>query len=151
MGMFDYLLTALGYVAGLGMFCVCIIVAVKLIDLFLDTPIYGAGTTASDALWMGVPVLTILGKSFPSRIASSVLTSFGMPELIVNNLDQYKLTAIRLEQNQPEYLHIKNKIASLIGTSQLFDSETTTKNIEKAYLEIYKRYLEDELPEHIKI
>ena len=123
----------------------------KLIDLFLDTPIYGAGTTASDALWMGVPVLTILGKSFPSRIASSVLTSFGMPELIVNNLDQYKLTAIRLAQNQPEYLHIKNKIASLIGTSQLFDSETTTKNIEKAYLEIYKRYLEDELPEHIKI
>jgi predicted O-linked N-acetylglucosamine transferase (SPINDLY family) len=123
----------------------------KLIDLFLDTPIYGAGTTASDALWMGVPVLTILGKSFPARIASSVLTSFGMQELIVNNLEEYKLTAVRLARNESGYLQIKNKVASLISTCLLFDSETTTRNIEKAYLEIYQRYLDGQLPDHIRI
>jgi predicted O-linked N-acetylglucosamine transferase (SPINDLY family) len=123
----------------------------KLIDLFLDTPIYGAGTTASDVLWMGVPVLTILGKSFPARIASSVLTSFGMPELIVNNLNEYKLTAKRIAQNESEFLQIKNKVASLISASQLFDSETTTRNIEKAYLEIYQRYLNGQVPDHIKL
>jgi predicted O-linked N-acetylglucosamine transferase (SPINDLY family) len=123
----------------------------KLIDLFLDTPIYGAGTTASDALWMGVPVLTILGKSFPSRIASSVLTSLGMPELIVNTMEEYKLKAIQLANDEGEFLKIKNKIASLIGTCKLFDSVSTTHNIEKAYQMIYQRYMDGQSPDHIKI
>jgi predicted O-linked N-acetylglucosamine transferase (SPINDLY family) len=95
--------------------------------------------------------LTILGKSFPARIASSVLTSFGMQELIVNNLEEYKLTAVRLARNESGYLQIKNKVASLISTCLLFDSETTTRNIEKAYLEIYQRYLDGQLPDHIRI
>jgi predicted O-linked N-acetylglucosamine transferase (SPINDLY family) len=58
---------------------------------------------------------------------------------------------MRLAQNESDYLEIKNKVASLINTCRLFDSETTTRNIEKAYLEIYQRYLDGQLPDHIKI
>jgi predicted O-linked N-acetylglucosamine transferase (SPINDLY family) len=121
----------------------------KMIDLFLDTPIYGAGTTASDALWMGVPVLTILGTSFPARIASSVLTSFGMPELIANSMEEYKLKAIQLAKDKTEFLKLKAQTESLISSCKLFDTESTTRHIEKAYQCIYQRYLDNKTPEHI--
>jgi predicted O-linked N-acetylglucosamine transferase (SPINDLY family) len=74
-----------------------------------------------------------------------------MPELIVHSIEEYKLTAIRLAQNESEYLQIKNKAASLISTCQLFDSEATTRNIEKAYLKIYQRFLDGQLLDHLKI
>ena len=123
----------------------------KLIDLFLDTPGYGAGTTASDALWMGVPVLTVQGNSMPSRIASSVLTAFGLPELITNSLDDYKSLAIHLAQDRNEFNTLKNKTNSLIDKSLLFDSVKTTKHIEKAYQIIYQRR-KDNLPvDHVVI
>jgi predicted O-linked N-acetylglucosamine transferase (SPINDLY family) len=123
----------------------------KLIDLFLDTPGYGAGTTASDALWMGVPVLTVQGNSMPARIASSVLNSFGMPELITNSLNDYKTLAIHLAQDRNEFNTLKNKTNSLIDKSLLFDSVKTTKHIEKAYQIIYQRR-KDNLPvDHVVI
>jgi hypothetical protein len=123
----------------------------KLIDLFLDTPGYGAGTTASDALWMGVPVLTVQGNSMPARIASSVLNSFGMPELITNSLNEYKTLAIHLAQDRNEFNSIKNKTQSLIDKSLLFDSVKTTKHIEKAY-EMIQQRRKDNLPvDHVVI
>jgi predicted O-linked N-acetylglucosamine transferase (SPINDLY family) len=123
----------------------------KLIDLFLDTPIYGAGTTASDALWMGVPVLTVLGNSMPSRIASSVLNSFGMPELITNNLDEYKSLAIHLAQDRNEFARIKIKTKTLIDESLLFDSVKNTKYIEKAYQIIHQRRKDNLQADHVII
>jgi len=123
----------------------------KLIDLFLDTPVYGAGTTSSDALWMGVPVLTVLGKSFPSRIASSVLTSFGMPELITGSIDEYLSLAIELGNNESEFKRVKNKTVSLVNTCKLFDTPEITQNIEKAYKVIYQRYVDGMPTDHIEI
>jgi predicted O-linked N-acetylglucosamine transferase (SPINDLY family) len=123
----------------------------KLIDLFLDTPVYGAGTTASDALSMGVPVLTVLGESFPSRIASSVLTAFGMPELITASIDEYLSLAIDLGNNESEFHRVKYKTESLVDTCKLFDTPETTQNIEKAYKVIYQRYVDGMSPDHIEI
>jgi protein O-GlcNAc transferase len=123
----------------------------KLIDLFLDTPIYGAGTTASDALWMGVPVLTIQGNSMPSRIASSVLQSFGMPELITDSLDEYKFLAKHLAQDGGAFEKIKNKIESLIDQCLLFDSVRNTKYIENAFEIILKKHKEDSPIDHVVI
>lgn len=71
----------------------------KCADLFLDTSPYNAGTTASDALWAGLPVLTIIGQSFPSRMAASLLTAIGLPELITSNLGEYQQLAIELAIN----------------------------------------------------
>jgi predicted O-linked N-acetylglucosamine transferase (SPINDLY family) len=100
---------------------------------------------------MGVPVLTVLGNSMPSRIASSVLNAFGLPELITNNLDEYKSLAMHLAQDRNEYARIKNKTKTLIDDSLLFDSVKNTKHIEKAYQIIHQRR-KDNLPvDHVII
>ena len=71
----------------------------RLVDLFLDTYPYNAGTTASDALWMGLPVLTLSGNSFSSRIAASLLNAVNIPELITNSQSKYEAKAIELATN----------------------------------------------------
>jgi predicted O-linked N-acetylglucosamine transferase (SPINDLY family) len=87
----------------------------------------------------------------PARIASSVLNSFGMPELITNSLNDYKTLAIHLAQDRNEFNTLKNKTNSLIDKSLLFDSVKTTKHIEKAYQIIYQRR-KDNLPvDHVVI
>ena len=100
---------------------------------------------------MGVPVLTVLGNSFPSRIASSVLTAFGMPELITTSIDEYLSLAIELGNNESEFKQLKNKTASLVDTCKLFDTPVITQNIENAYKVIYQRYVDGMPPDHIEI
>lgn len=112
----------------------------KTVDLFLDTWPYNAGTTASDALWAGLPVLTLAGKSFANRVASSLLTAIGLPELIAYSQEQYETLAIELATNPLKLGNIANKLSLNRETAPLFDTPSFTRNIELAYSEMYERY-----------
>ena len=110
------------------------------VDLFLDTLPYNAGTTASDALWSGVPIITRLGNSYTGRMAASLLKTFDLQELIVNSNDQYRNVAIELA-NQPEKLYkLKSKIKNLHQNSRLFNNKLFCENLDSAYLKMYEMY-----------
>ena len=109
-------------------------------DLFLDTRPYNAGTTASDALWAGLPVLTCMGEAFASRVAASLLTAIGLPELITTTQQQYEALAIELATHSIKLAAIKEKLAQNRLTTPLFDIQLFTDNIENAYIQMYQRY-----------
>ena len=111
-------------------------------DLFLDTLPYNAHTTASDALWMGLPLLTQVGTTFPGRVAASLLTAIDLPELITTSQAEYENRAIELATN-PELLEkIRQKLNLNKFIKPLFDTNRFTENIENAYIEMYRRYKE---------
>jgi len=118
-------------------------------ELFLDTLPYNAHTTASDALWVGLPLITCMGESFASRVAASLLTAIGLPELITTNLHDYESLAVKLATHPEELQSIKNKLERQRSTTPLFDVELFTKNIEDAYFQMYERYQSDLPPEAI--
>ena len=120
-------------------------------DLFLDTFPYNAGTTASDALWTGLPVLTLMGRSFSSRVAASLLNAIGLPELITNTPEEYEALAIELAINPKKFAEIKLKLANNRLTTPLFDTPLFAKNLESAYIKMYEQYQADLEPEHISI
>ena len=121
----------------------------RIADLFLDTLPYNAGTIASDALWAGLPVLTLMGQSFVSRMCASVLTSIDLPELITNTSDEFVNCAIELAHDKEKLQLIKNKIARNRHTTQLFDSELFCKNFEVILNEMHRRSLAGLSPDHI--
>jgi len=123
----------------------------KICDLFLDTFPYNAGTTASDALWAGLPVLTMMGESFASRMAASLLTAIDLPELITSSQENYEALAIELATNPAKVKGIKTKLESNRLTTPLFDTPRFTKHLEEAYITMYERYHADLPPEHIYI
>jgi len=123
----------------------------KLADLFLDTLPYNAGTTASDALWAGLPVLTCMGESFASRVAASLLNAIELPELITNNQEEYEAKAIELATNPEKIKAIKEKLKQNRLKTALFDTQQFTENLELAYTKIYERYQLDLPIEHIYI
>jgi len=110
-------------------------------DLFLDTLPYNAHTTASDALWTGLPVLTLMGQSFASRVAASLLNAIGLPELITNTQEEYEALAIELATNPQKLVEIKLKLANNRLTTPLFDTPLFTKNLEAAYIKMHERCL----------
>jgi predicted O-linked N-acetylglucosamine transferase (SPINDLY family) len=112
----------------------------RLADLFLDTFNFNAHTTASDALWVGLPVVTKIGKGFAARVAGSLLTSIEVPELITTSEKEYEALALDLATNPEKLSLIKKKLADKRSTAPLFDTETYTKNLEKAYTKAYERY-----------
>jgi len=120
-------------------------------DLFLDTLPYNAHTTTSDALWSGLPVLTLMSKSFASRVAASLLNAIGLPELITSTQEEYEALAIELALNPNKLADIKSKLANNRLVAPLFDTPLFTKNLEAAYLTMYRQYQADLLPEHISI
>ena len=120
-------------------------------DLFLDTFPYNAHTTTSDALWAGLPVLTLMGQSFASRVAASLLNAIGLPELITTNQDEYEAMAIELALNPKKLIEIKLKLANNRLTTPLFDTPLFAKNLEAAYIEMNRRYHADLEPDHITI
>jgi predicted O-linked N-acetylglucosamine transferase (SPINDLY family) len=120
-------------------------------DLFLDTNPYNAGTTASDALWAGLPVLTLKGVSFASRVAASLLNSIGLPELITNTQEEYEALAIELAMNPKKFGDIKYKLENNRLTAPLFDSSLFTQNLERAFKQMVARYNFDLPPDHISI
>lgn len=123
----------------------------RVADLFLDTLPYNAGTTASDALWAGLPVLTCVGEAFASRVAASLLNAIHLPELITSTQEEYEELAIELATNPEKLGQIRKKLANNRLTTPLFDTQLFTKHIEAAYTEMYERHQADLPPEHIYI
>lgn len=122
-----------------------------LADLFLDTHPYNAHTTAVDSLKAGLPVLTLAGKSFASRVAASLLNVVGLPELIANNPEEYEKLAIELANTPLKLADIRLKLANNRLTTPLFDTPLFAKNLEAAYLKMYERYQANLSPDHIYI
>lgn len=106
-------------------------------DLFLDTFAINAHTTASDALWMGLPVLTKLGNSFVARVAGSLLYAVGLPELVTETAEDYEALALKLATEPARLAEIRAKLAAGRDTAPLFDTERTTREIEALYEQVY--------------
>jgi predicted O-linked N-acetylglucosamine transferase (SPINDLY family) len=104
-----------------------------LADLFLDTIPYGAHTTAADAIWMGVPVLTVPGKSFASRVCASVVTAAGIGEMVCEDMDQYVARAVELGRRPDLLSAIKQKLVSGRQTCLLFDTPRLVHGLEDLY------------------
>lgn len=111
----------------------------QLADLFLDTLPYNAHTTASDALWVGLPVVTTPGNSFPARVAASILTATGLPELITPDLSAYEALALELASNPERLRAIREKLLQNRRTAPMFDTARFTRNLEAAYRTMLER------------
>jgi predicted O-linked N-acetylglucosamine transferase (SPINDLY family) len=115
----------------------------KLADLFLDTWPYNAGTTAIDALWAGLPVLTKMGKAYAARMATEALRAIELPELITKTPQAYQELAIELAHSPDKLKQLREKVQRNRLRSALFDPVANTRHIENAYLEMYRRYQEN--------
>lgn len=111
-------------------------------DLFLDTLPYNAHTTCSDALWMGLPVLTCVGDTFPARVSGSLLLSANLPELITHSLQDYEDKALYLARNPAVLNGIKQKLAENKAHCPLFDTPRFTQDLEAAYQSMWNDYLQ---------
>jgi predicted O-linked N-acetylglucosamine transferase (SPINDLY family) len=118
----------------------------RLADLFLDTFHYNAHTTASDALWAGLPVVTCPGDSFASRVAASLLSAVGLPELITGSPAEYEALARSLAHDPPRLLALKANLARNRDTCALFDTSRFTRHIEAAYTTMWERSQRGEPP-----
>ncbi len=123
----------------------------RAMDLFLDTLPYNAGATASDALWAGLPVLTLLGESFASRYAASLLSAIELPELIAETDAQFEALAIELATHSEKLQALKDKLKQNRQTTPLFDTPKFTRHLEAAYTAMHERYQADLPPDHLKI
>jgi protein O-GlcNAc transferase len=118
----------------------------RLADLFLDTLPYNAHTTCSDALWVGVPVLTALGRGFAGRVAGSLLFAIGLPELVTNTLEEYEAMALKLARDPGALAALREKLALHRNTYPLFDTVRFTRHLEAAYVSMWERYQRGEPP-----
>jgi predicted O-linked N-acetylglucosamine transferase (SPINDLY family) len=119
----------------------------RLADLFLDTRPYNAHTTASDALWAGLPLITAKGRGFAARVAASLLTAIDLPELIAETLEDYEALAMRLASEPEELAAIRAKLARQRDTKPLFDTAGTTCLLERAYTIMIERHRRGGRPE----
>jgi protein O-GlcNAc transferase len=110
----------------------------RLADLFLDTLPYNAHTTASDALWAGLPIVTCLGETLAGRVAASLLTAVGLPELIATTPEIYETLAVDLATNRNKLTALRQKLAINRATTPLFDTKLFTKHIEEAYMTMWE-------------
>ncbi|HKD22911.1 MAG TPA: tetratricopeptide repeat protein [Rhizomicrobium sp.] len=123
----------------------------RLADLFLDTLPYNAHTTASDALWAGLPVVTLMGAAFQGRVAASLVRAVGLPELVTSTPEAYEGLAVDLATNPERLAALKAKLAANRLATPLFDIARFTRDIERAYVAMYDRYQSDLPPEHMDI
>jgi predicted O-linked N-acetylglucosamine transferase (SPINDLY family) len=108
-----------------------------LADLFLDTPLYNAHTSASDALWAEVPVLTLVGSGFHGRVGASLLCAVGLDELITTNLQEYERLAVALGGHEARRKALAARLADTKPHAPLFDTERTVRALERGYLEVW--------------
>ncbi len=120
-------------------------------DLFLDTFTVNAHTTASDALWAGVPVLTLIGEAFAARVGASLVKAAGLAELAVSSADEYESTAIALAVDAPRLAEIKRRLADNLRSAPLFDVRRFAGHLEEAYRKMLERHQRDLPPEHIYV
>jgi predicted O-linked N-acetylglucosamine transferase (SPINDLY family) len=122
-----------------------------LADLVLDTFYYNGHTTGSDALLMGVPMVTRLGDAFPARVGASLLTAVGLPELIAETAEDYERLALRLAREPTLLASYRKRLADHALSSPLFDAERYTRNLEAAYREMWRRHEQGLAPDHIVV
>jgi protein O-GlcNAc transferase len=118
----------------------------RLADIFLDTLPCDAHTTASDALWAGLPLITCRGETFAARVAASLLNAVGLSELVTNSLDEYESLALQLARDKKTLSAIRAKLAANRDTCPLFDTNRFRRHIEAAYKTMWERYLRGEPP-----
>jgi predicted O-linked N-acetylglucosamine transferase (SPINDLY family) len=121
----------------------------RLADLFIDTLPYNAHTTACDSLWAGLPVLTCAGESFASRVAASLLTTIGLPELVTDSHEAYEALALELATHPDKLAAIRQKLADNRLTTPLFDTQRLARDMEKLFSTMYERYQNGLAPETI--
>ena len=120
-----------------------------LADLFLDTFPYNAHTTAIDCLKVGTPLVTLLGQSFPSRVAASLLTAIDLPELITKSSAEYESLVIALANDPKRLSVLRQKLAANALTAPLFNTPLFTRHLESAYQQMYERYHAGLEPDHL--
>ena len=120
-------------------------------DLFLDTFHYNAHTTASDALWAGLPVVTLEGETFASRVASSLLRAVGLPELVARTREDYEALALALATAPEKLASLRVKLAANRETHPLFDTALFTRHLESALSAMHERHLRGLPPERIDV
>jgi predicted O-linked N-acetylglucosamine transferase (SPINDLY family) len=123
----------------------------RLADLFLDTLPCNAHTTASDALWAGLPVLTLPGQTFAGRVASSLLTAIELPELIAKSVQDYESIAVYLGHHPNALGALKSKLNANRLSRPLFDTERYTEKLECAFREMHRRFISSQRPTHLVI
>jgi predicted O-linked N-acetylglucosamine transferase (SPINDLY family) len=111
----------------------------SLADVYLDTFPYNAHSTACDALWAGVPVLTCAGRSFASRVAASALSAVGMPELITHSLEEYAAKALELGRAPQQLRQLRERLQRTRAASALFDTRRYCRHLESAFLSMHAR------------
>jgi len=120
-------------------------------DLFLDTPYYNAHTTASDALWAGLPVLTVQGSTFAGRVGGSLLSALNMPDMIAPDLEAYERKAHEISMNPKLAEALRTRLKSNIETAPLFDTPKFARGLERTYEKMMIRWLQGLAPDHIRI
>jgi predicted O-linked N-acetylglucosamine transferase (SPINDLY family) len=123
----------------------------RLAGLVLDTLPYGSHTTASDALWAGVPVLTCMGSTFAGRVAASLLHAVGLPEMITHTLDDYEALALKLARDPGALSAIAQKLGDNRDSCPLFDTGRITRHLEAAYTVMWERSQRGETPESFTV
>ena len=123
----------------------------RLADLFIDTLPCNAHTTASDALWAGLPILTQIGQSFAARVAASLLNTMDLSELVTKSSEEYESKAVDLANNPLKLAQIKKKLEQNRRTSPLFNGQLFARHIEAAYEEIHLRHLSGKKPDHVYV
>jgi predicted O-linked N-acetylglucosamine transferase (SPINDLY family) len=119
-----------------------------LADLFLDTSPYNAHTTASDALWTGLSVLTCLGDTFAGRVAASLLNAAGLPELVTSAWPDYEELAVALAHDPQRHAALRTRLHAARSVAPLFDTPAYTRHLEAAYTAIYQRHQAGLPPDH---
>ena len=127
------------------------IARLRLADLALDTRTIGGAATTSDALWGGLPVITLLGKNFASRMSASILSAIGLEELVTNTIQEYTELAVNLANDSMGLDALRNRLKGNIGSMPLFDTSAFTVNLERAFKEIWAIYLSGEAPRIIDV
>jgi predicted O-linked N-acetylglucosamine transferase (SPINDLY family) len=118
----------------------------RLADLFLDTLPYNAHTTASDALWAGLPLVTCPGNTFVGRVAASLLRAIGVPQLITRSLEEYESLALQLARDPLQFKEFKQSLAANRTSWPLFDTDRFRRHIEAAYIEMWEHHQRGEPP-----
>jgi predicted O-linked N-acetylglucosamine transferase (SPINDLY family) len=123
----------------------------RLADLFLDTSPYNAHTTASDALWVGLPVLTCIGRSYAGRVGASLLTAAGLPELVTRSQAEYEAAAIALAGDRERLAALRERVTAARTLAPLFDTVRYTRNLESAFEAMHARWRAGLPPEHLRV
>ena len=120
-------------------------------DLFLDTLYYNAHSTACDALWMGLPVLTCIGTTFAGRVGASLLNAAGLPEMVMTSLAAYEQRALELARTPPMLAAVGAKLAANRQVRPLFNTRRSARHVEAAYVEMMARHRRGEPPQDFRV